>query len=535
MHAPCPPIIWSIAGHDTSGGAGLSADQRAADAMGVHLCPVVASVTAQHSLGVDAVFPVTMDQLQAQLQALSQDMPPTVIKTGLLGSTAAIDLVVRWVDRLRLQHPGLALVIDPVLGASAGGAAFSDEALLRAYRRELLPRATLVTPNRAEARRLLGLDARHDGPQDESPVLASRLRGLGAQAVVITGGDAPEAGWALDWLDAPEAQGWLCAPRVATSNHHGSGCTFATACAAALALGHRSADAVVLAKMLTHQALQQAHAAGEGPGPVQATAKAALGRLPYLSLGRDLPWQLTHGAGDGSPLFQPFEPPGDRLYGILPDSNSLIAALHVGLRCLQLRHKAVAGAAPHIEASVHEAAQHGATLFINDHWQQALAWSAHPDLAQGLKLGLHLGQEDLLALTPPERATLLAARHHILLGLSSHSLWELARAAGCGASTVACGPVQATTTKNMPWVPQGLDNLRWWVQHSPAPVVAIGGLLTSADLSRFASCGPAALCVVRGLGGTETEMAQRLPALREAASQAAAIAPDHIQLPHPVL
>jgi hydroxymethylpyrimidine kinase/phosphomethylpyrimidine kinase/thiamine-phosphate diphosphorylase len=462
-------------------------------------------------------------------------MPPAVIKTGLLGHVTLIEAVARWVDRLRIDHPDLALVIDPVLGASAGGAGFADDTVLWAYRRELLPRATLVTPNRAEARRLLGLNGVHDGPQEDTPRLAERLREMGAQGVVITGGDAPHEGWAIDWMSVPHAEGWLCAPRVDTPHHHGSGCTFATACASALAWGHNSADAIVIGKMLTHQALRHSHAAGQGAGPVIASTTRPLGPLPYLGLGHDLPWQLTHGDGTGQPLFKPFTAPADGLYGILPDSPMIAAAVQAGMGCLQLRHKALEGAQAHIEASARHCAKHGVTLFINDHWQAALQLPDVPPLA----LGLHLGQEDLLALSDAGKAQLLAARGRILLGLSSHSLWELARAAGCGASLIACGPVQATTTKDMPWRPQGARNLRWWVAHSPAPVVAIGGLLTTEDLSRFAACGPAALCVVRGLGTSPHDMAARLPDLRQAVqagrSTQAASDPGDTALPHPVL
>lgn len=530
-----PPIVWSIAGQDSAGGAGLSADQRAADAMGVHLCPVLACITAQNSMGVTAIFPVSPAQLDAQLQALAQDMPPAAIKTGLLGDAALIEVVAAWVRQLRDINPNLPLVIDPVLSASAGGAAFSHDEVLWAYRRHLLPLATLITPNGAEALRLLGRPARHDAPPEELPDLALRLREMGARNVVITGGDAPSPDWALDWMDAaPHAQGWLSNRRVATRHHHGSGCTFATAAASALALGHVGADAIVLAKMRTTQALLSAHEAGEGPGPVMPSAAHPLGPLPWLGIGRSLPWQITHGDGSDRPLFQPFDAPPDGLYGILPDSERLQAAAQAGMRCLQLRHKAREGAAAHMAASARACAEHGALLFINDHWQQALSL---PEAA-GLKLGLHLGQEDLLGLSPTDQQQLLAARGRIVLGLSSHSPWELARAAGCGASLIACGPVLPTTTKDMPWVPQGEDNLRWWVAHSPAPVVAIGGLLDPQDLTRFAACGPACLCVVRGLGDKATDIQARLPDLRDAVHKGrlrVSPPPQQLGLPHPVL
>ena len=539
-----PPIIWSIAGLDTAGGAGLSADQRAADAMGVHCCPVVAALTAQHSRGVEAVFPVTAEQLHAQLLALEADLPPRVIKTGLLGSVHAVEALVRWVDHFRARTPSgedphrhLALVVDPVLGASAGGSAFSNDAVLQAYREQVLPRTTVLTPNRAEAARLLGRPGRHDQPEGTIPGLATALQAFGARTVVITGGDASGTDHCLDWLASPQAQGWLTAPRVDTRHHHGTGCTFAAGVASALALGHVEADAIVLAKMLTHHALMHAHAAGSGPGPVMAQRGFAAGPaaggapLPWLGLAEAWPWQLQ----TTPTRFLPFTPPADRLYGILATSEQLDAALQAGLRCLQLRHKAAEGVTPHITASVTAAARHGAQLFINDHWQLALT-GAQPDQAtQGFQLGLHLGQEDLLALTPADQALLRQAAHRVMLGLSSHSLWELARAAGCGASYIACGPVKATTTKDMPWLPQGPDNLRWWVRQSPAPVVAIGGLLTPQELAEAAACGPAAVCVVRGLGADLPTMQSRVPALQSAVATSQQEHPGVTSLPHPVL
>ncbi|MEY2839734.1 MAG: hypothetical protein RJB60_2033 [Pseudomonadota bacterium] len=554
-----PPIIWSIAGLDTAGGAGLSADQRAADAMGVHLCPVAACLTAQSSQGVQAIFPVSSEALEAQLQALAQDMPPRVIKTGLLGSVEAIKTVARWVDHFRTQTPAgldphqhLALVVDPVLKASAGGASFSHAAIVQAYREHLLPRATVMTPNRAEAVALLG---QTDTSRPGIPELARALQALGARAVFITGGDV-DAGSAqalsashdtqhsIDWLQTPHAQGWLTAPRVATPHHHGTGCTLASGIAAALALGHVESDACVLGKMLTHHALMHSHAAGQGAGPVMARGGFAAGPahggapLPMLGLGEALPWALIHQTQ--GPLFQAFAAPDNGLYGIVPSASQMEQALSAGMRCMQLRHKGKEGLAEHLTASLRLARQPGVQVFINDHWQAALdAIDMNIDGPTPVgQLGLHLGQEDLLDLSECEQQRLLQARTEVMLGLSSHSLWELARAAGCGASYIACGPVQATTTKDMPWRPQGTHNLRWWVAHSPVPVVGIGGLLEPHDFTRFAPCGAAALCVVRGLGAHLADMQGKVPALEAALHQA----PTHDdatqhghELPQPVL
>ena len=531
--------------------------------MGVHLCPITAALTAQHSRGVDAVFPVAASALQAQLNAVAQDLPPRAIKTGLLGSVDAIELVAQWVDHWRAQTPSghdphqhMALVVDPVLGATAGGAAFASDDIVQAYRTHLLPRATVLTPNRAEAKRLLNQAGRHHGPDADIPALAAALQGMGVRSVVITGGDAQGQSLitrllAMDWLQTPHAQGWLTAPRIETSHTHGTGCTFASGVAAACALGHVEADAIVLAKMLTHHALTQARSAGQGAGPVLASRGFTSGLahggapLPWLGLGQSLPWQAQHAQqnsrAETPPLFLPYHPPANALYGILADGDQVSAGIQAGLRCVQLRHKSTEGLLHNIAQSMQAAASAQAQLFINDHWQEALAYGATPngrtDRSRiGVRLGLHLGQEDLLALTPQQQGTLLAHRDQVMLGLSSHSLWELARAAGCGASLIACGPVQATQTKDMPWRPQGTDNLAWWIRHSPAPVVAIGGLLTSTDVTRFAAIKPAAICVVRALGATAVDMQRAVPALQESVLSAASLpAGKPPDLPHPVL
>jgi hydroxymethylpyrimidine kinase/phosphomethylpyrimidine kinase/thiamine-phosphate diphosphorylase len=554
--ATTPPVtIWAIAGLDTAGGAGLSAAQRAADALGVHLCPVAACLTAQNSQGVASIHPVSAQVLNAQLQALSEDLPPRAIKTGLLGSVELIQLVAQWVDKLRAQAPAgmdphqfLPLVVDPVLKASAGGAAFTNAPIIDAYRQWLLPRATVITPNRREALVLAGQDAQ-DEVRDWA-TLAAHPREQGVQAVVITGGDDPQGHWCMDWLDTPHAQGWLVAPKVDTPHHHGTGCTHATALACALALGHVAADAAVLANVLTRQALMYAHPAGQGPGPVKTPAltqwqtpgQGGQGGLPWpwLGIGAALPWACDpqHQA------FAPYMPPADGLYAIVPDTERLADALRLGLHCVQWRDKRDLGTLPPVQAdalldTVLDLAQaHGnVQLFVNDHGEAllgAVARRRQAQLPQG-RIGLHLGQEDLLTRPAGFLQRLRAAAPRLMLGLSSHSLWELARAAGCGASYIACGPVRATTTKDMPWLPQGTDNLAWWVAHSPVPVVAIGGLLTPDEVAEAAACRPAAVCVVRGLGQTITEMREALPALRAAAAPGQVRPQQARRLPHPVL
>ena len=526
---PVRPRIASVAGTDSGGGAGLSADQRAAQAFDTQLCPVVAAVTAQHSRAVRHVEALSPALLQAQLDALAEDLPPAALKTGLLGSAANARVLARWVDAQRRHQPGLALVVDPVLRASTG-APFADAELLAAYRDALLPRATLVTPNRREAAALLGQAA--EASPEALPAQAAALRALGAQAVLLTGGDALNETQAMDWLDSPQARGGLAHPRIITPHNHGTGCTLAAAAAAALARGFPVADAAVLAKLLTTHALRQAGPQGAGAGPVWATPGWGQPGVTLPTLG----WDARPPAASEAPAPPAFAP---SLYGIVDSAEAALALLRqpgLPLRHLQLRCKAPArGADAAWHAALADTIQRclpvaeaaGVTLWVNDHWETALAAGAR---------ALHLGQEDWAGLSPAQRSRLQQARTRegVALGLSSHSVWELARAAGLRPSYIACGPVWPTTTKAMPWGPQGLDNLAWWAALSPAPVVAIGGLLQPDQARMAAAAGASAVCLVRGLAGA-TPASLRIWSSAWTQGRAEAGGSRHADWPHPSL
>nr|WP_315493820.1 bifunctional hydroxymethylpyrimidine kinase/phosphomethylpyrimidine kinase [uncultured Rhodoferax sp.] len=458
------PVVWSIAGSDSGAGAGLQADLKALQAFGVHGCTALAAITAQNSVAVTRVEPVSAELLDAQLAALAQDMPPQAIKTGLLGSVDNVRVVCQWVDHLRAQGLPVALVVDPVLGSTTG-ASFAGDALVQAYVQELLPRATLVTPNRAEAERL-GLRL-------------WQTYAVGQPSVVITGGDDAKArSLASDWFNSPQASGWLSLPRVETTHHHGTGCTFASTAAAALASGYCVADAVVLAKMATTHALRHAYAAGQGAGPVQA--------LPDFAQHADnLPWLQAQPAAQTA--FPDLSNPALGVYAVVDSAAWVRRVLAAGIRTVQLRIKDPAEptlAAQIAESIVIANATPGAQLFINDHWQLALQHGAY---------GVHLGQEDL------DTVDLDALRKAgVRLGLSTHSYWEVARAWALRPSYIACGPIFATQSKDMPWIPQGLDNLRYWASVLPLPVVGIAGV-DACNVAEVAATGAASAAVISAI------------------------------------
>jgi len=450
-----PSIVWSVAGSDSGAGAGLQADLRAFEAMDVHGCTVVAAITAQNSIGVQLIAPVDAAVFDAQLAALADDMPPAAIKVGMIGSVDNLRVLVRWIDRLRLNHPQLAVVVDPVLGATTG-ASFAQADLIQAYRDELLPRADVITPNRAEVALLLEQAPLIDASAVEQA--AQALQALGCKTVTITGGDAKGVS-SEDYCLSPHAQGWLRLPRVATAHNHGTGCVFASSVAAAMARGFVSMEALVIAKMATTHALRHAYAAGQGAGPVRPQPDFAqhIENLPTFSLPRD-------SAQTQSLHFAPLSNADLGLYAVVDSAAWVQRVLAFGVKTVQLRIKSpeLVDIRREVQLSVQYAKAAKAQLFINDHWQLAIEEGAY---------GVHLGQEDLHV------ADLQAiAQAGLRLGLSTHCYWEVSRAWALQPSYIACGPMYATQSKDMPWQPQGTHNVSYWSALLPLPLVAIGGI-----------------------------------------------------------
>ena len=260
-----PRVAVSIAATDSGGAAGLAADLTTFASLGVHGACVVTAVTAQDTLGVRSVHRVPAPEVGAQLDAVLDDLPVAAVKTGMLGDPAVVDRVAGRLGRGG-DHP-IPLVVDPVLVATSG-AVLGDRDVQAAYRRVLLPAATLTTPNADEAEALLGrsLPARD---------AAAALADLGCM-VLLTGGD-PDGGECTDWWAVP-GQVPVALPHeaVVTENDHGTGCTHSAALAALLALGEAPLEAATLAARFTADRLRAGRDwdLGRGRGPVAHTHSA---------------------------------------------------------------------------------------------------------------------------------------------------------------------------------------------------------------------------------------------------------------------
>jgi hydroxymethylpyrimidine/phosphomethylpyrimidine kinase len=248
-------IALTIAGSDSGAGAGVQADLKTFAAHGVYGASVITAVTAQNTVGITQVLPLPADLVTAQMEAIAGDMRIDVVKTGMLPTAAIVEAVAAAVDMLELPK----LVVDPVMAATSGDPLADDEAVA-AMKAELLCRALAVTPNVREAERLSGVPIHTVSDMREA---ARRILPLGPSAVIVTGGHVPGPD-VVDVLFDGVRTFEFSSPRVHRHATHGTGCTFASALAANLALGYPLPDAVQRAKAYVVGAIRHSPPIGGG-------------------------------------------------------------------------------------------------------------------------------------------------------------------------------------------------------------------------------------------------------------------------------
>jgi hydroxymethylpyrimidine/phosphomethylpyrimidine kinase len=263
-----PPAVLSIAGSDSGGGAGIQADLKAFAACGVHGMTAITAITAQSTVGVEAVGAVDPELIVAQVKAVQEDIGVDAVKIGMLGSVETIAAVERALDLLK---PGTPVVLDPVMVAESG-ARLLEPAAHRALVERLLPRTTVVTPNVPEAKAIAGNDEEEPDPAD----LARAVHALGPEVVVVTGGHREHA---TDVYFDGETLVELTGERHPDGAAHGSGCTHASVLAASLALGCTPLEAARVAKARAAAAVRDGlREIGRGAGPVDVLRIRELGR-----------------------------------------------------------------------------------------------------------------------------------------------------------------------------------------------------------------------------------------------------------------
>jgi len=254
--------ILTIAGSDSSGGAGIQTDLKTITVLGGYGMSAITALTAQNTVGVQAVYEMPLDFIEQQIDAVMQDIGADAVKTGMLSSSGIVSLVSSKMKHYRVKR----LVVDPVMVAKSGDPLLREEAR-EALRKELIPRAFVVTPNLPEASVLAGMEVDHLEAMKEA---ARRIHGMGARNVLVKGGHLERE--IVDLLFDGKTFFEFSGPRIPTKNTHGTGCTLASAIATELAKGMSIQNAVKRAKEFMETAIRFSLPLGKGHGPTNPYA-----------------------------------------------------------------------------------------------------------------------------------------------------------------------------------------------------------------------------------------------------------------------
>jgi len=453
--------ILLIGGTDPSG-AGLQTDLKVVNTLEGFASSVVTAVTAQNNQTVINNGILPYDQIKSQFDALG-DEQFAAIKIGMLGNERVIKAVIHFLSK---QASDTVIVVDPVLAASSGNALL-NYAGKRLLLSRLLPFVTLLTPNTEELKELTGLPV---NTQDEIEKAGRSLISQGAKAVLVKGGHFDMVkNKAVDTFIMPSGHFYLVGERWKNrDNVRGTGCALATAIAVSIAKGYPLVDALVLAKAIVSQGVKHAIAIENNIAALfhfnqkYSGNNFSLAHLPKL--------MLSEKALQQSPLR--FTSCDSKRLGIYPVVDSLewikkLVPLGVETIQLRIKDKQDGELEQEIIDAIDFCKDYKVRLFINDYWQLAVKHRAY---------GIHLGQEDVQTLSPDDLRKI--SHSGCRLGLSTHSYAEVARAHAIKPSYLALGPIFATTSKEMPWIPQGVEAVEKWVKllGDEYPLVAIGGI-----------------------------------------------------------
>ena len=433
------PAILLIGGVDPQGCAGLSADIQTVSAHGCHAISLVTCLTEQTSQGLTALGALSTTEFMAQYQSAIADFDIQAIKIGLIPDCAIAGCVAQIVGKHQVP-----VIWDPVLASTSGGLQVGNN--IQSALNSVLAKITLLTPNLPELKQLTGIANMEEATQ--------QLFAGGLQACLVKGGHA-ESQWATDYFD-DKASAFYCYSAMQSNKVRGTGCVLASSIACHLALKHDIRDAIVLAKAYLNRGIRQAKTLGPYAVFEHGMADIVLTDMPKLCYSADVV---------GKTFNFPKCPLRLGIYPVVDSSDWVQKLTQANIKTIQLRIKDMPDAQK--SAEIKEAANccdASIAFFVNDYWQQAIAHNAY---------GVHLGQEDL------HDANLMEIElAGLRLGISTHSYWELARALAINPSYIALGPVFATTSKEMPWIPQGVERVRQWEQllGDEYPLVAIGGI-----------------------------------------------------------
>lgn len=564
LSLPTPPIVYTIAGSDSGGGAGIQADLHAIHTIGCHGCSAITCLTAQNSKGVTGIHVPPPSFLRQQLESLKGDLFPSAIKVGMLGTKEICEVVGELLKELHenSSNKKVWIVVDPVM-ISTSGSKLVDDAAVEAMIEHIFPYADVITPNKFEAEALLKRKLMTTTDIEEG---ARELLKMGCRSVLIKGGhtlieesssdSSPDASsspsqevlstleYAQDYLlssdPAPEdgkericdisdastkTNGvWMRSIRWDTQNTHGTGCTLSSAIASALALGEENrndeskngkvgatsaihiVDACCLAKAYVSAGIQRGVQLGSGPGPVAQTEfPCSWENFPTIVTD---PTSSSQGSGSFCSM-RAFssntedEEKDDAVLGrILPivDTVEEVEKLVQIPGVTDIQLRIKDETDPVKIAERVKVCQEYCKNNGVNLWINDY-WEAAIEAGC---FGVHVGQEDLVKCILAGGLDQLRSKN-MAFGVSTHSYGELAVALGVQPTYISMGPVYATSSKKIQFHPQGLDTVRKWRRliHHKIPFVTIGGINTLETATANREAGADCIAVISAITKAE--------------------------------
>ena len=449
------PLVLVVAGLDSSGGAGISADCITVHDNAAFALPCVTALTSQSLSKISMVVPTDEALFEDTLKLAFEDSKAiSAIKVGLISDDRLLKILLKYLEN---EFKGIPVVWDPVLTGTAGDLHSVD---LKAYLKDILKYTTIFTPNLNEALELASW-SKEDFKQKGVKALAQVFLDLGCQNVVIKGGHNIENTDAKDYFASKEVSFFLVCPKVEGLGAHGGGCALSSSLAAFLANDFAPHDAMVLAKAYVTGGIKEpAHEVLE-----QNDLRPPIGHHGLPTWLDDFPQVFEEGFPSYSERFAPC-PLHLGLYPVVDSVEWIERLVNQGVKTIQLRIKDKSDPKlfDKIKAVVDFCEPKAVRLFIDDHYELAIKAHAY---------GVHLGMEDL------KTADLKSIQKAGLrLGVSTHGAYEMLKAMQLQPSYIALGHIFPTQSKKMPSKPQGVFKLalEQEIIQDLVPTVAIGGI-----------------------------------------------------------
>ncbi|GMH40121.1 hypothetical protein BSKO_08025 [Bryopsis sp. KO-2023] len=479
------PKVLIVAGSDSGGGAGIQADLKTCLATGSFGTTAITALTSQNTHGVHSVHTTPSQELENQMEAVLSDIGTDVVKTGMLPNPEAVDVVAKMVKKFKVKN----VVVDPVMVSTSGDALAKSE-VAEALKKQLIPLATVLTPNIPEASALLG--GRKIDSLSDMEAAARDLHALGPKFVLLKGGHLVQhvgnLKRVIDVLFDGSNIMTLQSPVVKTGNAHGTGCTLASAIASELAQGKLVVGAIYAAREYLLKALSASTSLQIGTG-VQRPFNHGYKTTDWSKGGNvEVQRSSSKHVGDALKVYAVTDPDCNARMG-RSLAEAVREAIDGGATMVQIREKTASTRefTEAVRGVMKIAGNSGVPIIVNDRVDVALAENAD---------GVHVGQEDMMGL---DVRRLIGPDK--ILGVSVKTVEQAIQAEKDGADYVGAGAVYPTTTKDSGVI--GLGVLREICQAVKIPVVSIGGI-NSGNAGETIDAGCAGVAVVSFVFGSES-------------------------------